>query len=299
MFDTGGSMVNWRMGIRSEKGAAARFSILGQKEAAQEDSFLWSMADLMTLLLIFFVLLYADSLPRMVPKKAEKDPAHVVAVSSKTISEPDLSVSPPEKELSAEQAVTEETPPLPEREIQLPPEANTLTLASEKVAEQVEPAGSMGPLQKEMVEALEDSFSNDFYVRWDEKAPVFVLGERITFDVGEAVLLSDSQSALQRMAELILPRTDYLVIVSGHTDNVTIRTPVFPSNWELSAARAASVAKFLAAHGVSPERLVIQGRAEYHPLVANTSEQNRRINRRVEISLIREAPESSSVSEIP
>jgi outer membrane protein OmpA-like peptidoglycan-associated protein len=141
------------------------------------------------------------------------------------------------------------------------------------------------PLNREIMKSLEDSFSNDFYVRWDQKQPVFVLGERITFNVGDAMLLADSQSALKRIADLIAPLRHYRVIVSGHTDDAAIRTPIFPSNWELSAARAASVAKYLASNGVAPQQLVIQGKSEFHPLVANTSAAHRRTNRRVEIYL--------------
>ena len=181
----------------------------------------------------------------------------------------------------AESTPTEETPaPNPG-----PPAANFQ-------APEVDP--SVEPLNQAMMDDLKESFSNDFYVRWDEKQPVFVLGERITFDIGDAVLLADSQSALKRIADLIAPQLDYQIVVSGHTDDIAIHTPRFPSNWELSAARAASVAKFLATHGVAPQRLVIQGKSEFHPLVANTSDDNRKANRRVEISLVKGSPPSGS-----
>jgi chemotaxis protein MotB len=87
---------------------------------------------------------------------------------------------------------------------------------------------------------------------------------------------------------------DYRIIVSGHTDDIAIHTPRFPSNWELSAARAASVAKFLVSRGVAPQRLIIQGKSKFHPLVANTSDNNRRTNRRVEISLVKDDQPSDS-----
>jgi chemotaxis protein MotB len=143
------------------------------------------------------------------------------------------------------------------------------------------------PLNQAMMNDLKESFSNDFYVRWDAKQPVFVLGERITFNNGEAMLLADAQSALKRIADLIAPQHNYQILISGHTDDIAIRTTRFPSNWELSAARAASVAKFLASTGIAPQRLVIEGKSEFHPLVANTSKANRRTNRRVEISLVK------------
>jgi chemotaxis protein MotB len=227
------------------------------------------MADLMTLLLVFFVLLYSNSINR--PEIAAQVPEpEIPTVASSAAVHSDLlpDVQP------VESIAMEETVALnPE-----PPAANLQLTEAEDPVE---------PLNQEVMNGLKDSFSNDFYVRWDEKQPVFVLGERITFNVGEAILLADSQSALKRIADWIAPQHQYQIIVSGHTDDIAIRTSRFPSNWELSAARAASVAKFLASHGVAPQRLIIQGKSEFHPLVANTSNENRRTNRRVEISLLK------------
>jgi chemotaxis protein MotB len=77
-------------------------------------------------------------------------------------------------------------------------------------------------------------------------------------------------------------------VVSGHTDNTPINTEQYPSNLELSSARAINVAKFLIDNGVSPHRVSIQGFSEYRPLFENTSHKNRQANRRVEIALIKE-----------
>jgi chemotaxis protein MotB len=254
------------------KGPANRFSMDGLLEPAEEDSFLWSLADLMTLLLLFFVLLYANTLPQSKAAIERPDPLP-------EITEP----SPPPQLFFLPENVEEEI--------------NVEKADAEPIAEPNEPTGSIvaQPVhsepfdaeKQEKIKALEENFSTDFYVRWEEKEPVFVLGEKISFNVGDATLLKGSQTALERIIEIVLPMENYQVIVSGHTDDVAICTPVFPSNWELSAARAASVAKFLASQGIDPKRLVIQGKAEFHPLVANTSAESRRINRRVEISLLR------------
>ncbi len=268
MVDNAGQSTQWRFKPNADKGLAARFSLTEEAKSAEEDAFLWSMADLMTLLLVFFVLLYANAINRPDLAVHESEQVSTTAASSSG-THPDAlpKVSP------IQSTPTDETvPPNPE-----PPAANRPLPGEEPVE----------PLHQAMISGLKDSFSNDFYVRWDEKQPVFVLGERVTFNIGEAVLLSESQSALKRIADLIAPQRHYQVIVSGHTDDIAIRTPRFPSNWELSAARAASVAKFLASHGVAPQRLIIQGKSEFHPLVANTSDETRRANRRVEISLVK------------
>jgi len=112
-----------------------------------------------------------------------------------------------------------------------------------------------------------------------------VLGERITFNAGEANLLVGARDAFKRVARLITGIDGCRVVVTGHTDNRPIHTPTYPSNWELSAARAASVAKALMKNGVTAGQLVIQGQSQFKPLVSNTTEENRRTNRRVEISL--------------
>jgi chemotaxis protein MotB len=77
--------------------------------------------------------------------------------------------------------------------------------------------------------------------------------------------------------------------VVGHTDNVPIAKAwreVFPSNWELSAARATTVVRFLQEAGIEPERLIATGRAQYAPVAPNDDPEGRQKNRRIEITLI-------------
>ena len=100
-------------------------------------------------------------------------------------------------------------------------------------------------------------------------------------------MIVDFESSLSDLAKFIARHPGYRVVVTGHTDDIPINTSRFPSNWELSTARAVSVTKFLAAHEVEPWRISVQGYAEYEPLEENTTKQNRQANRRVEITLIK------------
>lgn len=143
-------------------------------------------------------------------------------------------------------------------------------------------------LKREVLSTLEESERGDFSVGWDQSRLVLVLGERITFRVGEAELLVNFQPALSRIADFIAHKEGYEVVVLGHTDDTPIHNSQFPSNWELSAARAVDVGKFLIENGVRPERVSIQGYSEYRPLHENTTPENRQANRRVEITLIKE-----------
>jgi len=103
----------------------------------------------------------------------------------------------------------------------------------------------------------------------------------LLFDSGSAELKAESFPILNDLAELIR-RVDYRVDVLGHTDSLPIATTVFPSNWELSGARAGRAVRYLAEQSVAAERLRAIGHADTQPVAANESEANRSLNRRVE-----------------
>ena len=78
------------------------------------------------------------------------------------------------------------------------------------------------------------------------------------------------------------------LMINGHTDNVAMESAKFPSNWELSAARASKVARFIIDKmRFSPERIVVPGYGEFRPLLENTNDDNRAANRRVEIKILK------------
>jgi chemotaxis protein MotB len=109
--------------------------------------------------------------------------------------------------------------------------------------------------------------------------------EEVSFPSGQSGLTADFRTSLDRIA-VALEGTAGDVIVSGHTDDLPIATDRYRSNWELSSARAVSVVHHLIARGLDPARLVPQGRADSMPLAANDSPQNRARNRRVEIEVV-------------
>jgi chemotaxis protein MotB len=102
----------------------------------------------------------------------------------------------------------------------------------------------------------------------------------ILFASGEAQLSPESTAILRRLAATLTPFPNP-IRVEGHTDNVPIKTRAFPSNWELSAARAATVVHLLMAEGVYPARLAVIGLGEYRPTKANDTPEGRNANRRV------------------
>jgi len=104
----------------------------------------------------------------------------------------------------------------------------------------------------------------------------------ILFDLGKADLKKDVLPLLDGIAD-ILKEMSNQIIIEGHTDNLPIRTEKFPSNWELSAARAISAAKYLISRGIIPSRIGVVGYADVHPLFPNDTPEHRSANRRVEI----------------
>jgi chemotaxis protein MotB len=110
----------------------------------------------------------------------------------------------------------------------------------------------------------------------------------ILFDPGEAQMKPQSTPVLHRVADLIRS-TSQPVRIEGHTDNVPIQTRRYPSNWELSTARAIAVLRYLIdAEAVSPKRLSAVGYADVKPLLPNDTPAQRALNRRVEILLLTE-----------
>ena len=103
----------------------------------------------------------------------------------------------------------------------------------------------------------------------------------LMFASGEATLSPEAIQVLDRISNYVL-QSDRPLDVVGHTDNVPISTPLFPSNWELSAARGGSAVRYLVDRGVDAQRMRAIGRASTRPVDSNSSAEGRSLNRRVE-----------------
>jgi chemotaxis protein MotB len=120
----------------------------------------------------------------------------------------------------------------------------------------------------------------------------FVFQSEVLVPSGQATMTVEGLAAIDQLATAIveLERTipaeiDWALQVDGHTDVRPIASQQFPSNWELSSARATSVVKYLIARGVSPKRLVAAGYGEFQPLEDGATEEVLRRNRRIELKL--------------
>jgi chemotaxis protein MotB len=120
----------------------------------------------------------------------------------------------------------------------------------------------------------------------------FVFQSEVFFETGQAELLPEGRAELDKVASAIVELQNqipseiaWVLRVDGHTDVRPIASPQFKSNWELSAARAISVVQYLVGRGISPQRLVAAGFAEFQPLDAAATEDAYRRNRRIELKL--------------
>ena len=116
------------------------------------------------------------------------------------------------------------------------------------------------------------------------------INDSILFAPGQARLEPASMSAMQSVAR-VLAGTDFPITIEGHTDNIPINTPAFPSNWELSAVRATTVLRLFNDSGVSAERLTAIGYGDTRPATTNLTIEGRANNRRVSILIDSNRPE--------
>ncbi len=111
---------------------------------------------------------------------------------------------------------------------------------------------------------------------------------RYLFNSGQAELKDRARFIFANLGQMFREYADYRIAIRGHTDDRNIDTSQFPSNWELSAVRATTVLRFFINQGIDPERMTATGYADYLPLVENSSVENRARNRRVEFVLEKE-----------
>jgi len=133
----------------------------------------------------------------------------------------------------------------------------------------------------------------------DERGLVVrLITDEVLFDPGDAVVKSGSDPLLHKIGQLLASgRIENPIRVEGHTDDTPISTAQFPSNWELSAARATAVLRKLLDAGLNPGRVSVAGYGEQKPLAGNGSAAGRAKNRRVEIVVLRQFSGTSTTKE--
>ncbi len=142
-------------------------------------------------------------------------------------------------------------------------------------------------VHKQVQEAMrKNGFAGDMEIELAEDRLLLRFPDKVLYASGRADLLPEARARLDALAP-VLQDIPNIVRVEGHTDSDPIISGLFPSNWELSGARAATVVRYLTEfRGLKPEQFEFAGKGEFYPVVPNTSPENKAKNRRVDIVVL-------------
>ncbi|OGS94136.1 MAG: flagellar motor protein MotD [Gallionellales bacterium RIFCSPLOWO2_12_FULL_57_18] len=233
-------------------------------EHDNHDRWLISYADFVTLLFAFFVVMYSISSVNEGKYKTFSDSLSI-AFTNKPSSVP-INIAPNEQELLLKALVDRRTARLGEQQRKIQDRMRNLANGLSQV---------MSPLINQRMVSINQT----------RRGVVLDISESSLFKTGEAVLQPGVLDVL-RQVSAVLSKEELPIEVEGHTDDIPIATVQFPSNWELSSARASSVVRMLIDNGVPARSLAAVGLASNQPLVPNDSQENRARNRRVTIIIV-------------
>lgn len=231
-------------------------------EEHASEAWLIPYADILTLLLALFIVLFAGS---------QADQAKMAAMSDAFSAAFNSGGGPSFFDHQGQKSSNSSTMPVDDANQAYIRENQQLTEVQQKMEEYIEKSG------------LTDELSTVL----TEEGLAIRIKENVLFPSGSATLLDESKKLAKPISEL-LSKIDQRIIISGHTDNVPISNSVFPSNWDLSAQRSLNFMKFLLAQSsLEPARFSTVGYGEYRPAAKNDSDAGRAQNRRVEILISR------------
>jgi chemotaxis protein MotB len=255
-----------------------------KQESGGVPAWVMTFADLMTLLMCFFVLLLAFS---------EMDAAKFKQLSGSmkdafgVQAEIEVRTIPKGTSVVAQEFSPGRPDPtaLPQvRQFTVDSNKNTLD-ALEREAREIEEARKHA--QRLRLALKEELKKGDVSIQTEGMKVIIHIMENASFDSGLADLRPTFLPALQKIADLIDNNSGEITI-SGHTDNVPISNERFRSNWDLSTSRAVSVAhQLLKVSEVTPDNIIVTGHADTRPRAPNDSDENRAKNRRVDIAIVR------------
>jgi len=233
---------------------------------ASRDRWLISYADFITLLFAFFVVMYSIS-------SINEGKYRVLSDSIVRAFSPQASRLMPSQVRDEDQSVVN---PVPQVIMPIAP-----VPLNESLSQKAQRMESMRQLSSQVVNEFDDLIVKGMISVDRNKDSVSVeINSELLFAVGSATLLPAAVDILAKTGG-ILANSKMYIEVEGYTDNLPINTAVFPSNWELSAARAASVVHLFTKQGINPARMVAVGYGEFRPKISNDTETGRRQNRRV------------------
>ncbi|MCB1885973.1 MAG: flagellar motor protein MotD [Rhodocyclaceae bacterium] len=238
-----------------------------EEEHENHERWLVSYADFITLLFAFFVVMYAISSVNEGKYRVLSD-SMVQAFRSIDANVRGSQIVVPPTIMSSTQAGPPAAQPTPPKDTVLEAKREQLSKKMRNVADDI----------RRVLEPL----TRDGQVRVTEGAHGITveINASVLFPVGEALIGGEASRSLTAVAQ-VLAGAEFPITIEGHTDDVPISTPRFPSNWELSAVRASSVVRLFVEAGVAPWRLTAAGYGDQRPVAENDTETGRARNRRV------------------
>jgi chemotaxis protein MotB len=280
-------------GLKRKTATAAAVAGVPPMDDAGGEAWMMTYLDMMTLLLVVTMAMLAMAgKGHDHTRKADLNLNPIF--SGKNLTQLD----PPGKLLLVSQAKTpiepEPTPePITATEIASLDAAASVAATSEApapepaIANQLTPPSPAKPSVDNLLKELPlEKLGSDIEVVTSESTISFRINSEILFPSGQSDLNLGGLRVLQHLIP-VLGSVPHKIIVAGHTDTLDIRSSRFPSNWELSGARAGSVVRYLQSNGIKSDRLTAIGYADTHPLGDNTTANGRASNRRVELILER------------
>jgi chemotaxis protein MotB len=254
-----------------------------EETSDNNDRWLVSYADFITLLFAFFVVMYALS--------SVNDGKYRVLSNSLVSAFKSTSANPISFQSADLQSIIEQTSQHVEKNTVSP------AILNDKKEARINRQKKMKTMAKDILLALEP-LVQDGKVRVTQNALGITveINASVLFSPGKAQLAESSSLSLSAVAQVVKDH-DHDIHVEGHTDNIPIHTHTFPSNWELSTARASSVIRLFIANGVAAHRMTAIGYAENKPVETNATLEGRKRNRRVAVMILSNEPES--ITEIP
>lgn len=145
-----------------------------------------------------------------------------------------------------------------------------------------------------------NGLSSELETKLNQSQLMITISDNALFASGSDALKTESKDLAEAISKMLQQYTAYEIVVSGHTDNQPIRTQSFKSNWDLSSSRAIRFMDVLLQNKqLKPERFSAIGYGEYRPVASNDTAAGRAKNRRVEVSIIRKYVDSSNTQQIP
>jgi len=245
---------------------------MARKRSKEEEDnlerWLISYADFITLLFAFFVVMYSMSSVNEGKYRVLTD-TMVAAFNTPPKSIDPIQIGEQRKTIKKEEKNIQKIKPIDVLENQKNANAEYMVKISDKIKDSLEPLINQG---------LVNVSQNELWVEIE-------LNNSLLFDIGSADLEDEANAVIRQLAKFIAPLPNQIDI-EGHTDNVPIRNEIFPTNWELSASRAASLVRAFSRLGVKPTRLTAIGYGEFRPKESNNTAKGRKINRRVSVIIL-------------